>query len=274
MSAISKIETYIASNDAPSDTYLSKIEIFNETGQLIEEASFYPDGSVENKNIFVYENELLIEQKNYIDNNELTEHRQIFRDENGKTIREEIIYLDESKTIKEYKRQENFLEIFVSDSEDGDEFVEKYVMDNRNRILLKEIFDVNGNCTERIENTFVEDSLVEVLHFTPERGKTVEKMSYSGENIKERVLFTEKGDLIQSVKFFYDQQNRLAEYVYSNGYRLVNEYDDQLNRRIEKHFQSNGIIEYQKEFYLDSENRVVKEVDFQNTTTLVYDFFE
>lgn len=274
MLLISKIETYIASNDNPEDSYLSKQEIFNETGQLIEESSFYPDGSIENKNVFVYENELLIEQKNFIENNELTEHKKIFRDENGKIQREEILYLDDSKTIKEYKRQENFLEILVSDSEEGEEALEKYVLDNQNRILLKEVFESDGELTEKIENIFDEDKLVQVNHTTSERGKTIEKLYYEGENLKEKSLFTEKGDLIQSVKFYYDQLNRLAEYVYSNGYRLVNEYVDEENLRIEKHFQPNGIIDYQKEFYYDNEKRIIKEVDFHTTTTVLYTYFE
>ncbi len=273
-----KLVKSIRATNSPNDnsgfSYISKEEFYNETGTLIEETSFYSNGEIENKDILTYLNGNLVEQKNYIDNNELTEQKNFFYDENSKLNREEILFLDGSKTVKNYKRQTAYLEIESIDSEEGLESIEKIKIDEKNRILVKEVFDEKNILIEKTENTFEGEKLILSKHFSKENDSHIEKLDYKNDNLKTRSIFTENGKLVQSVKFFYDDKNRLINYVYSNGYRIETEYNDDNNSKKEKHLQSNGIIDFQKEIFYDSNENIIKEVDFEQTVVFEYTFFD
>ncbi len=272
---LKKKKNFISYNDNSDFQFLSKLELYDENENLLEETEYRDDSSIESKNIFKYdENSRLIGEKNFIDNNELTQERIIERNETGLIIRERINFMDASHTIKSYTRPEpHFIIIESVDSEEGLEQIEKIRTDDKNRILLREVFNEENNLSSKEEYIFKGEVLIERNLTNEADGLTHETFEYQDNKLLLHKVFSEAGNIIGLTEYSYNEKNQMTEQKFASGYHIVYKYDEEKNSRTEQHMQPNGIIEYQQEVLFDSEGNIKEERDFKHTTTYEYEFF-
>ena len=267
-------KTYILTAD--NEKILVKEELWDEKGNLLEQTDYHLDGSVENKQVFVFDDKgRLINEKNFIDNEELSEERIINRNADGLIVSERINYMDGSHTIKKYSRPEKKSIIIESiDSEEGLESTEKIKTDDKHRVVLREVYDEENRLSLKEENLFDRDRLIEKRIFSEEDGTTIEKFEFSGENLIAHKVFSQDNNLINATTYQYDEKNRLTAQKYSSGYSIQFEYNEDKNSKIEKYIQPNGIIEYQQEVFIDENGLEIEAQNFRQTMVYEYTFFD
>jgi len=266
-------KSYALYSFSPNEKFLTKEDYWDENGNILKEIEYNEEGMLISKNIFKYnEANLLINEKNYIENEELSQERIIDRNDAGLIIREKINYMDGSHTIRNFYRPEaNYIKIESIDSEEGLESIEKIKTDEKNRVLLREIFDENNELISKEENRFEEDNLISRTLDNDTDGFTIEKFSYTNNLFTKYDILNDKNELIGGYSLIYDNENRVIERKYHSGTRIVYEYDE--NKEIEKHIAPNGIIEFQSTIEFDNNGNEIKFENINESNIFEYEYY-
>lgn len=266
-------KSYALSPYSPDEKFLIKEEYWDENGNILKEIEYNEEGLLITKNIFGYnEANLLINEKNYIDNEELSQERIIDRNDAGLIIKERINFMDGSHTIRNFSRPEaNLIKIENIDSEEGLEKIEIIKTDDSHRVLLKEVFDENNELELREENQFEGDNLISRTLNSQTDGTSIEKFSYENNLFTKYDIFNDKNELIGGYSLSYDNENRVIERKYYSGTRIVYEYTE--NKEIEKHIAPNGIIEFQSITEFDENGNEIKFENINESTIFEYEYF-
>lgn len=183
--------------DGSSDT---TIFTYNKNGDLVEKVQTDDEDEVEAKEVFVYQDNLLLEHLKYGEDEEL-EEKKTFTIEEGKS-RTEIHWdgFEQTETKKEFRFTEDgrvekelffnskgeltkkieylkFHKEFILEFMEEDQYHQnttKLVYDEHNSVILQEQFNKEGQLNHRIERTFNQDrELTEVLTFVNSGGQGV-----------------------------------------------------------------------------------------------------
>ena len=187
---------------------------FDDSGHPIEVITYNPDGSVEHKYKYQYNekgqvvDELLLEA-----DDEITEHRSMEYNVEGRLVKEYVHYLDGTADVLNftYDEQGRLLSKRSIDSDgetgnyivnvfDGDKLVteSEYDMDGEIITQRRIIYDDDGNITEEVFKTPEEN--YHILHSYLENGQASVRRRYN-----------EDKHLTERHTFSYDSEGRLSE---------------------------------------------------------------
>ncbi len=232
--------------------YKSSYMEYDTQGNLIRSEIYSSENEITEKNIAIYnDNVYLVEEWNYLEDDELNEHHIFERDSNGKIQREIIKFADNSESYKTYtyNEQGNVISITIIDDEDYLEEKEIMKYDDKGNVIEHIFFDEDEKQKEKFLIEYDNDNKkIAQKEFGKELKNYFIERKYSYDengNPLKQIILNRKGNLIESLKFTYDEKNRLVEQQISKSYLRKFIYDDENHTKTEQRFRGNGVMEYE-----------------------------
>lgn len=218
--------------------FLSLQSFYDEDGNLLEELKYFEDGTVDEKNMYCWENKQLISQITEMPQEGMREEYRYTRNPEGKLIKEQKFYGDDSGEATEYfyNPDGQIEKVIKYDADGAKEHEEQFEFENK---LLKfhRIYDSSG-------------SLISVSEFTNEDGRPVLRKEND-----------ESGNPVHETAYQYDDQGNLIKTVTKNPEgKVIESYSvkfDEHGNIIEKTFRDFHPRSYRYRY--DEHNRCVEE---------------
>lgn len=201
-------------NEIREKEYMHQCTEFDEDGHPMVAITYNPDGTVEHKYQYKYNNEgKVIDEILLESDDEVTEHRSMEYNDEGQLVKEFIHYLDGTadSLLYTYDKEGRLLSRRSIDSDgetgnylvnvfEGDHVISETEYDIAGEIITqrKIIYDENGNITEEVFRT--PEANYNILYSYDEKGVASVRRRYNEEkHLMERNTFT------------YDFEGRLSE---------------------------------------------------------------
>ena len=273
--AVKRIETKTYPND--EEGYLSQVTEFDAAGNQLLLIDYLPDGSIENKIDSKYDDNNLLEEKQYTDEETLTDHKCYFRNQDGQIERIEITYQDGSVAIQTHRIDpKTNTETIEELHENGDlEFREVLEYDKDKNLKARDVYDFNNKLKEAFTYTYNEGGLlVNRKQLNPKRKLEIEtRYEYNGNGlISYRANLNRKGKLSDFLKVEYDANGQVIKQNFSGKFFFTFEYDAQGNAVLEERYSAGNELEYQSRFEYDDNNQMIKEINSAFVRELHYSY--
>jgi len=186
--------------------------IYDKDGHVVEELRYTPDGIVEEKNVYRYNNAgRLVEEQSFMDDGELADHKTYEHDDNGKILRMYKHYIDGSKDTVTftYDEKDNLLKKVTEDSDDEEEAREEAVYEN-GKLISRKAFEYDDLV---LNESFEYD----------ENGQLTEQNRWSAEeeDITYKNFFNENGDIIKTLRYADDKLIAKTEYRFNDQHQMT-----------------------------------------------------
>lgn len=281
----------LESDDLRTHTYLHQFNLYDEKGKLLEEATFAPDGRLEEKVVRSYDpGGFLSEEVYYSGEEEPAERKTFVWDHQGKLKKEFKHYQDGSKdTIhifhdeaghpvkKQITDEDGLVESTILYTYEGDRLVEEKELDENEDIVSLQTwsFDRHGHPLEHTEWDAQNERMIRMVEEYDGIGRRRKISRYINDRLVDRQSFEldEKGRLIR----IHDENERFRSthsltYDKDDNLILQEEVDPQgeVITRIERQFdQENRLLE--SHVYIDSRGHRMNQ---KYTVRYAYEFFD
>lgn len=229
-----------------SEGFISSHTVYDNSGNICEEASYHADGSLEHKSLYKHDEKGNITEEIIIGiENEIEERRAFEYDGEGKKIREFYFYLDESfDTINYVYDEKNRLiakNTVNSENEPenrkifeytADRLIREAVLDHEETVLVENTYkyDDAGNLTEHVKNDIPGESYFRMEYEYNEKGRRNLALGYNSEDkliTKESIEEDENGNTIRLID--EDQYKKhTIELAYDDRWNMIEQVE--LNR--------------------------------------------
>lgn len=194
--------------------FLSLQSTYDEDGKPVEELKYFEDGTVDERNIFLWENKQLISHIIEMPQEGMREEYRYARTQDGKLTKEQKFYGDDPGEATEYfYNADGQMEKVIKYDADGEkEHEEQFEFENK---LLKvhRIYDSSGSLISASEFTN-ENGRPAGRKETDETGNTVHETTYEYDdkgNLIKTVTKNTEGKVIESYVVSFDEKGNIIE---------------------------------------------------------------
>jgi YD repeat-containing protein len=250
--------------DLRMNSHTYSFTLFDESGNILEEIKYTPDGLEEERIIRKYDNGYLAEEIYYAGEEDPAQHHSFQRGPDGKIMKEFRHYLDGSVDTVQYAYDEE------------GRLVRKETLDEEELTEMTEIFDYDGNNLSAEREVDGEGNLVaEKTYVFNDQGHLIEFTDWNAvddKRIRTREEFDEHGKRMQTLRFENDKLMARNLYEEDDQGRIVSireenrqgitelslEYDDKGNVVVQEERNQNGELVSRVERIFDDRNRLAE----------------
>jgi hypothetical protein len=181
------------SNSAEGLEFLSLESVYDEEGKLLEEIKYREDGTMDERNLYRWENNQLVLHLIEMPDEGMREEYRYTRTDEGKLLKEQKFYGDDAGEATEYfYNADGQVEKVIQYDADGQKEQEEH-FDYENKLLKKHrIFDGN-------------EALLSVSEYVHENSRPVMRTDNDGE-----------GTLLHNTSYHYDDKGNLIKTITTN----------------------------------------------------------
>ena len=246
----------------------------DENGHTTEEEKFAPDGELEERNTYQYNDTgKLMEHVLLYAAEDATEKRILLRDEEGKLLKETKYYGDDSGEHTEYTYNEKGepIERKFFDEEGTYTSREEFSYDANGSLSEQLKYDADGKVAERITFKTSDDKSIEQNDFGANgklTSRTVVKFNEQGKEISS-VQTTPEGKLIASTVTIYDEHGNVTERQHKDFYSktIRYQYDENNQCIMQELFDGNGTLLRKNMYEYDGDGNVLREQTYEMDTS-------
>lgn len=281
----------LESDDLSAHKYLHQFSLYDNKGKLIEEATFTPDGQLEEKAIRTYDTGgFLAEEVYYAGEDEPAEHKTFEWDDQGRLKKEFKHYQDGSKDTmhvfydeagypvkKQFTDEDDLVESTILYTYEGERLVEEKELDENGDLVTLQTwsFDQHGRPLEHTEWDAQNEQMIRMVEEYDENGRRRKISRYINDRLVDWQSFEldEKGRLIR----IHDKNER-----YRSTHSLI--YDNNDNLVLQEEVDPQGEVLTRIERQFDQENRPLESHVYINgrgqrmnqkyTIRYAYEFFD
>lgn len=247
--------------------FLSLQSTYDEDGKPVEELKYFEDGTVDERNIFLWENKQLISHIIEMPQEGMREEYRYARTQDGKLTKEQKFYGDDPGEATEYfYNADGQMEKVIKYDADGEkEHEEQFEFENK---LLKvhRIYDSSGSLISASEFTN-ENGRPAGRKETDETGNTVHETTYEYDdkgNLIKTVTKNTEGKVIESYVVSFDEKGNIIEKAIRDFHPRTfrYRYDDQ-NRCIEEEmYNAFGQLSSKTVYEFDAAGELISEINY------------
>lgn len=207
------------------ERYKSSYREFDQSGKVLMDITYLPDGTEDRTYINEYLNGMLVDEKLFYDGEELSEHN-TFEYEDGRLKRTRVHYQDGSQ------------DIIVYEYDDHGQMIQKILYDEENEIEEKQewIYDQNLLMSTRsYEYGDMDSPVIEENYVYTDNGQLAEKTIFDhSDEIKTRQVFEydDKGNEIMVKRYENDELKEKIQFERDASARAVKVIEEQPGERM------------------------------------------
>lgn len=247
--------------------FLSLQSFFDEDGKLVEELKYFEDGTIDERNVYQWENKQLVSHIIEMPHEGMKEEYRYSRTPEGKLTKEQKFYGDDPGEATEYfYNADGQIERVIKYDADGEkEHEEQFEFENK---LLKvhRIYDGSGSLISVSEFTN-ENGRPVIRKETDEEGNPVHETSYQYDdkgNLIKTVTKNTEGKVIESYAVTFDEKGNITEKAIRDFHPRTFRYSyDDRNRCIEEEmYNAFGQLSSKTVYEFDVAGELISEINY------------
>jgi hypothetical protein len=247
--------------------YLSLQSTYDENGRLTEELKFREDGTIEERNVFRWVNNMLVSHLIEMPQEGMEEEYRYTRTENGKLLKEQKFYSGEPGEATEYFYNpdglpEKIIKYDVDGVKEGEELFE-YA---DKQLTVHRIYDAEGKLS--VVNEYVNKDGRPVLRKEKDaEGNLMSETEYEYDdkgNLINSVTRNEEGEIVESISVKFDERGNVTEKKIRDYHPRVFcfQYDENNRCISEEMYNAFGQLSSKTVYEYDDAGELIAEINY------------
>jgi hypothetical protein len=276
MKEIKVFTSNISRDGEVRNEFQSFFQKLTDDDKILEEITWSAKNEIESKTVYEYDPKgRLVKELNYYDEEDFSDGRELTYNDNDQLEIIKISYADGSETVQQYERLPNLSRIRYYNEDNELEYTEERKFDERNNLLEFAKYGPANELEHKVMLVYDDhDRLSETHDFNySEDFRSLTRIEYDNRNnIISEITRTEKGNVISSRTYTYNEQNEVVEEIV-NDYTITFEMNDQGQRTERKITNQYGQLEELNTYVYDDEGRLLEDRMYKSSDLNKQDIF-